>query len=221
MSIGLILLVVTSLLILFGVAQRVLDRLRLSDRAALLFAALIFIGGLLPDIPLSPRLSLNIGGALIPLGLCAYLLVRAGTGRERMRALFASVLTGAAIYAMGRLLPEEPEQAFMDYNVLYGLAGGVIAYVLGRSRRSAFIAGILGSILADVASAATVWNAGIDQPLSLGGAGALDATVIAGLSAVLLAEFVGEALERASRGRHRDKSRAFEGGEFRERSRLK
>ena len=221
MSIGLILLVVTSLLILFGVAQRVLDRLRLTDRAALLFAALIFIGGLLPDIPLSPRLSLNVGGALIPLGLCAYLMVKAGSGKERARALAASLLTGGAIYALGRLLPEEPEQALMNYNVLYGLAGGVIACILGRSRRSAFIAGILGSVLVDAASAATVWRAGIDQPLSLGGAGALDATVIAGLSAVLLAEFVGEAIERARRGRRRDGRRVFEGGEFRERSKSK
>ena len=216
MSIGLILLVVSSLLILFGVAQRVLDRLRLTDRAALFFAALIFIGGLLPDIPLGPRLSVNIGGALVPLGLCAWLLVKAGTGRERVRALVASALTGAAVYALGRLLPEEPEQVFMNYNVLYGLAGGLIAYILGRSRRSAFIAGILGSMLADAASAATVWRAGIDQPLSLGGAGALDATVIAGLSAVLLAEFVGEAIERARRGGRRDRRRVFEGGEFRE-----
>ncbi|MBR3505129.1 MAG: DUF1614 domain-containing protein [Clostridia bacterium] len=218
MSIGLILLVVSSLLILFGVAQRVLDRLRLTDRAALFFAALIFIGGLLPDIPLGPRLSVNIGGALVPLGLCAWLLVKAGTGRERVRALVASALTGAAVYALGRLLPEEPEQVFMNYNVLYGLAGGLIAYILGRSRRCAFVAGILGSIIADTVSALAVWRAGIGQPLSLGGAGALDATVIAGLSAVLLAEFVGEALERASRGRRRDKTRVFEGGEFRERS---
>ena len=221
MSIGLILLVVTSLLILFGVAQRVLDRLRLTDRGALLFAALIFIGGLLPDIPLSPRLSVNIGGALVPLGLCAYLIAKADTGREKARALIAAALTGAAVYALGRLLPEEAEQAFMNYNVLYGLAGGVIAYTLGRSRRAAFVAGILGSVLADAASALALWRAGIDQPLSLGGAGALDATVIAGLSAVLLAEFVGEALERAVRGRRRDRRRVFEGGEFRERSKSK
>ena len=118
MSIGLILLVVTSLLILFGVAQRVLDRLRLTDRQALLFATLIFIGGLLPDIPLTSLVSVNLGGAAVPLILCAYLLIRAGSGRERARALAAAALTAAAIYLMGRLLPEEPEQAFMDYNVL-------------------------------------------------------------------------------------------------------
>ena len=221
MSIGLILLVVTSLLILFGVAQRVLDRLRLTDRGALFFAALLFIGGLLPDIPVTPLLSVNVGGALVPLGLCVYLLVKAGSGRERARALAAAALTGAVIYFMGRLLPEEPEQAFMNYNVLYGLVGGAVAWLFGRSRRAAFAAGILGATAADIASAIEVWRAGAAQPLSLGGAGALDVIVIAGLSAVLLAELAGELTERAVRGRNKDESRVFEGGEFRERSRIK
>ncbi|MBO4883925.1 MAG: DUF1614 domain-containing protein [Clostridia bacterium] len=221
MSIGLILLVIAGILVLFGVAQRVLDRLRLTDRGALLFAALIIIGGLLPDIPLAPNLSVNIGGALVPLGLCAYLLVKADTGRERARALAASALTGVAIYYMGRLLPDEPEQAFMNYNVLYGLAGGLIAYVSGRSRRSAFIAGVLGALIADVWSAFEVWRGGLSQLLALGGAGAFDVVMIAGLTAVLLAELVGEAAERLSRGKWRDGSCVFEEGEFRERSRVK
>lgn len=221
MSIGLILPVVAGILVLFGVAQRVLDRLRLTDRQALLFAALIFIGGLLPDIPVTPRLSVNIGGALVPLGLCAYLLVKADTTKERARALAASVLTGIAIYAMGRLLPDEPERAFMNYNILYGLAGGVAAYLFGRSRRGAFIAGALGAIIADVWSAVEVWRSGVNQPLSLGGAGALDVVMTSALTAVLLAELVGELLERASRGRRRDEDRVFENGEFRERGKAK
>ena len=44
MSIGMILLLVLGLLILFGVLQRVLDRMALTDRQALLCVAAIFIG---------------------------------------------------------------------------------------------------------------------------------------------------------------------------------
>ena len=91
MSIGLILLIVVTLLVLFGVAQRVLDRLRLTDRQALLFVGLLFVGGLLPDIPVTPMLSVNIGGALVPLGLCIYLLAKAGSRQEVVRALIASL----------------------------------------------------------------------------------------------------------------------------------
>ena len=60
-----ILLVVLTLLILFGVLQRVLDRMALTDRQALFLVALIFVGGWLPDLRLG-MVSLNIGGALVP-----------------------------------------------------------------------------------------------------------------------------------------------------------
>ena len=53
--------------------------------------------------------------------------------------------------------------------------------------------------------------------LVVGGAGALDVVVISGLTAVLLAELVGEIVERVSRGNHRPEHRKFEHGEFVER----
>ncbi len=221
MSTGLILLIVAGILIGFGVAQRVLDRLRLTDRQALFFVLLLFVGGLLPDIPLGANLSVNAGGALVPVGLCVYLLVRAGSAREVVRSLIASALTGAAVYFLGRMLPDEPETAFMDFNYLYGLAAGVVACIFGRSRRGAFVAGVLGAVIADVWSTAEVWMQGVQQPLRLGGAGAMDVIVISGITAVLLTELVGELIERMSRGTQRDESREFVDGEFVERSREK
>ncbi len=221
MSIGLILLVVVAILILFGLAQRVLDRLRLTDRQALLFVGLIFVGGLIGDIPLGPLLSINLGGAVIPLALCIYLLVKAGTAWEKWRAVLAAVITGVAVWLLGRYFPNEPETMPFDINYLYGLVGGVIAYVFGRSRRGAFIAGTLGVMLADIAQAIINWSQGVNQRLLLGGAGALDAIVISGLVAVLLAELVGELIERAARGNDKPDDRKFEKGEFVRRERRK
>ena len=74
MSIGMILLLVLGLLILFGVLQRVLDRMALTDRQALVFTAALFIGGLIPDIRVTQAFSFNIGGALIPLTSSLWLL---------------------------------------------------------------------------------------------------------------------------------------------------
>lgn len=221
MSAGLILLAVVGILILFGAAQRVLDRLRLTDRQALVFTAAMFVGGLIPDVRIAQAFSFNIGGALIPLILCVYLLSRAGSGWEVARTLIAAALTGAAIYYMGRLLPSEPEEMPFDFNYLYGLAGGALAYLFGRSRRGAFVAGVLGAMIADVWSAIDVWMSGVNQPLVLGGAGAADVIVISGLTAVLLAELVGEIIERMARGRQREEKRVFDGGDFRERGRSK
>lgn len=221
MSLGLILLIAVGILVLAGVAQRVLDKLRLTDKQAMLFVALIFLGGLIPDIPLGPMLSVNIGGALVPLGLCVYLWIRAGTAMERARSAIAAVLTAVAVYLIGHYFPNEPETMPMDPNYLYGIAGGVIAYLLGRSRRGAFIAGVVGVLLADAFQAAVNWAGGIEQPLNLGGAGAIDAVVVSGLIAVLLGELVGEIVERISRGTHPDTRREFAGGEFIRRERRK
>ena len=96
MTIGFILLTVTGLLILFGVGQRVLDRLRLTDVQAIVFIALIIAGGFVPDIPVTERFAFNIGGALIPLALCVWLWIKAGSARERARCLVASVITALA-----------------------------------------------------------------------------------------------------------------------------
>ncbi|MBR6185777.1 MAG: DUF1614 domain-containing protein [Clostridia bacterium] len=212
MAVGLILLSIVSVLILLGIAQRVLDRMQLSDRAALIIAAAIFFGGLLPDIRLG-RAAVNVGGALVPLGVCVWLLIKTDTGKERVRALAGSVLTGAAVFALGRLLPAEPESMLVDPNYLYGIAGGVIAYLLSRSRRSAFICGVLGVMLADIAVALINWAYGVNAVLTLGGAGAMDTVVISGLLAVLLAEAVGEIRERMSRpAREESRETARRGG---------
>ncbi|MBE5800415.1 MAG: DUF1614 domain-containing protein [Clostridiales bacterium] len=201
MSIGMIVLIVLSLLILFGVLQRVLDRMALTDRQALAIVAAIFIGGWLPEIDLG-LVTLNIGGAVIPLIVCVYLLLHAGTAKERIRALVASFLTAAAIFALGLLIPADPAQMpMLDPMILYGVVGGLIAWLLGRSRRSAFIAGVLGVILADVITGVSLLMRGVDQVIHLGGAGALDAVVLAGVIGVLCCELFGEIIERIQTGK--------------------
>lgn len=201
MSFGMILLLVLAVLLLFGVLQRVCDRMRLNDKQALVFVAAVFVGGVIPDIRIGESFAFNIGGALLPLGLCVYLLIRAGTGWERFRAILASVITAAVIYAFDLFLPSEAEQLPMDVQYLYGIAAGVVAYLFGRSRRSAFVAGVLGVLLANTASAVTAAVQGYPFQLRLGGAGAFDTVVIAGVLAVMLAELMGELYERIVRKR--------------------
>lgn len=199
MSIGMILLTVVAILVFFGVAQRVLDKMYLSDKMALLLIALMFFGSLIPNITLG-RVSFNLGGTVIPLGICVYLLIKADTAKERIRALVGAVITAGIVYALSALLPNEPEAMIIDPMFLYGIAGGLVAYLMGRSRRGAFICGVLGILLADVAQAIVNWSNGLDQPLVLGGAGFFDAMVFSGILGVVLCELLGESLERLLRG---------------------
>lgn len=213
MTIGMILLIVVAILILLGVGQRVLDRLRLNDKLALLCIALIIGLGFVPDIRLSETFAFNLGGAVVPLALCIYLFIRADTAWEKWRSIVASIVTGAAIFAIGFLAPDEPENITVDPILLYGLAAGAIAYIFGRSRRCAFIAGVIGMMLSNVANAVYVWSKGVAQDFILGGAGAMDGIVVAGLVGVLLGEFLGEIIERMKRGTQRP-TRIFQNGEF-------
>ena len=213
MTIGMIILIVVAILILLGVGQRVLDRMRLNDKLALLFIALIIGLGFVPDIRVTDVFAFNLGGAVVPLSLCIYLFVKADTAWERWRSILASLVTGAAIFAIGMFAPDEPETITVDPIILYGLAAGLIAYIFGRSRRCAFIAGVVGMMLSDTANAIYVWSKGVPQDFVLGGAGALDGIVIAGIVAVLLAELLGEIIERMKRGTKRP-TREFRNGEF-------
>ena len=217
MSVGLTLLVIVTILVLLGVCRGVLDKMGLNDRQALIITGALFVGGLIPDIPLGGEVYVNIGGALIPLAVCVYLIVRAGTAQERVRALIGALVTGLAVYWLGRFMPDEPEAIAFDPNYIYGLVGGLTAYLLGRSRRGAFVAGVLGVMGADIYQAVELRARGVNQALHLGGAGAVDVIVIAGLTGVILAEVVGEIIERVTRGATRDESREFKDGKIRRR----
>jgi len=213
MSLGLTLLVVVGILFLFGIGHNVLDRMGLSDKSALLFMVGILVGSLVPNIPLGRRLSINIGGAIIPLILAIYVFTKAGTGKEKVRSIAASILAAIGVFVASRLLPHEPETMLIDPNYVYGIIAGIIAYLFGRSRRASFIAGIVGVLLADIAQGVINYMNNLPTPVRLGGAGAVDAVVISGFLAVILAEIVGEIRERIQGGTEK-KNMGYDKGEF-------
>ncbi len=205
LSWGVILLAAVMLIIFFGLGERVLDRMGLTNWQAIL-ALILMAAGSFVDIPIwrgDINVTLNLGGAVIPLLLVIFLLVKAGTNKERWRALFAALVTGIVTAVLGGVMMtgELGEQmAFLDPLYLYPLVAGIIGYLMGRSRRSAFIAAILGVMSLDVVH--WVWLAWNNVPgtVYLGGAGAFDSIVFAGIFAVVLAEVVGETRERLQGG---------------------
>jgi uncharacterized membrane protein len=196
--IGLIALVVVSILIYFGVAHRVLDKLRMNDKSALAVIAAIIIGSFI-DIPLGSRLTINLGG-FIAVILAIYVLLGAGTGFEKIRAIIAAVVTGLALYIAGRYLGADPEEIFIDPIYIYPLVAGIVGYLAGRSRRGAFFAAVMGVLSLDIAQYIYLMRSGLRGTVHVGGAGAFDSLILAGILAVLLAEIIGESLERMQGG---------------------
>lgn len=199
-----ILLVIASIVVYFGLAQRLLDRMRITDKAALVIIAALIVGSFI-DIPLyrgNIKVSVNVGGGLVPIGVAIYLFTKAGTAKEKVRALIATAVTAGVIYAIGSVfLQGDPGQTGpIDPLYIYPLIGGITAYILGRSRRAAFIAATLGVLALDFIH--WIWLGTNNTPgvVNIGGAGAFDSIVIAGLFAVLLAEIIGETRERLQGG---------------------
>ncbi|NMB13285.1 MAG: DUF1614 domain-containing protein [Firmicutes bacterium] len=219
MPVGLILLLITAGLVYFGLAHRVLDRMNLTDSQALIFLGLVIAGSFI-DIPISRgpvAISINLGGAVVPLILVFWLISRAGTGVEKWRGLVAGVATGVVIWGFAQLVGyREPAEQWLDPIWSYSLIAGIAGYLAGRSRRSAFIAGILGIIVSDLIHMGIALARGMATTVAIGGAGVFDAVVLAGLIAVILAEVVGESRERLAGGpvHHEDRPRALDNEEF-------
>ncbi len=221
---GVIALIVISVLVYFGLAHRILDRMRISDRTALGILAAMIIGSFI-DIPIAlgrVSASINVGGGLIPIGLAIYVLSRAGTPKEWIRTLIATGITGIVIYYVGSVLMKgDPRGPFniIDPLWVYPIVGGLVAYIAGRSRRSAFIAATLGVLLLDIINWIYLITTRTPGRISIGGAGAFDSIVLAGIIAVLLAEVIGETRERlqggpAHRGRPKELLENLENTEY-------
>ncbi len=202
-NLGSLVLIAVTVLVYLGFLHRVLDRMRLSKLQALIILLLMLAAGFLPNIPVYAGLSVNIGGALIPAAVSVYLIATADRAAEKRRALITAAAVAGVVYLSEKLLPVEPTSVFYLADPLFfpAIAAAAIAYLLGRSRRSAFIGGVLGVILTDIfAWAENLWLYRLHVPVVIGSTGVYGAAVIAGTGAVLLAELVGELRERLQRG---------------------
>jgi len=132
--------------------------------------------------------------------LAFYVLFAAGTWMERTRAIIAAAVTGLVLFLAARYLGAEPENIFIDPIYIYPIVAGIVGYLAGRSRRGAFFAAVIGVLSLDVGQYIYLVRTGVRGTVHVGGAGAFDSLVLSGLLAVLLAEFIGETLERIQGG---------------------
>ena len=134
---------------------------------------------------------------MIPFALSIYLLISCGLSRDLLRAVVGTVLVAVIIYLLEWVLPADPENVIVDNMFVYGIVAGVVSYILGRSRRNAFVSCLFGISLAQMVQ----WlvNFGLDTPtiLGLGVGGAFGTYVVAIVVSVAVAEFLGRCFESA------------------------
>jgi uncharacterized membrane protein len=133
--------------------------------------------------PYDTIIAVNLGGAVIPVLLSAYLLLRMGGVGQ---AFIATAIVGALVHHFARIIPGA---GIAVPTFIPGLAAAVVAILLTRERRPviAYVAGTMGCLIgADVLNLAMV--ARLNAPIaSIGGAGTFDGVFVSGVIAVLLA----------------------------------
>ena len=137
---------------------------------------------------------------MIPFILCIYMLISAGWSRDLLRAFIGTILVAGIIYGLEWLMPaESPEDIIIDPMYVYGIVAGIVAYVLGRSRRNAFVSCVLGISL--VMTVQFIINMAMGTPtvLGLGVGGAFGTIVVSTVISVALCEFMGRAFETAKK----------------------
>ena len=197
MSVSLWILTILILLLMFGLGQRILDQMRLNDKQAIIILVMIVIGLLIPPIYIGRYFCFSIGGFLIPLVICVYMLISSGK-RDNLRALIGTILVGGIIYGLEWLMPAKTaEDIIIDPMFIYGIVAGIIAYVLGRSRRNALICSVFGISLSMIIQFIINLCLGAPTVLGLGVGGAFGTMIVSSIIAVALCEFLGRAFEEA------------------------
>lgn len=205
MSVSLIIISILILLVMFGAGQKILDNMRLNDKEALIILIAICVGFLIPPIWIGEYFCFSIGGFLIPFAISIYLMISCGWSRDLLRVFFGTLIIGGIIYGLQWILPADPEGMIIDNMYIYGVVAGIVAYVLGRSRRNAFVSCLFGLVLVDLVQ--WIYNMVVGAPsiLGLGVGGAFSTYVVAIIISVALCEFLGRCFEAASSGKEKKK----------------
>lgn len=196
MPVGPILLVILLVLIAFGFGAEAVHRLGLAPAGALVLVGGMLLGSLV-DVPIAAGLAMNLGGALIPLGVALFLLVTAEGWKEAVRSAGLAVAVGGAVYLAGRWFPPgtptELNLFYLDAQYLYELVAAVVAGALARTPRAAFSAAALGVVGADFAYWAGVIGPSPDPAAigHLGGTGFHGTALVAAVVAAALAHWLG------------------------------
>jgi uncharacterized membrane protein len=129
------------------------------------------------------EIAINAGGALIPVLICAYLLMR---WRMWLKSAIAVAMVTPIVYSLSSVVPGV---GIAVPTLIPGVLAAVIAWLLDRRRAPviAYVAGTLGCLLgADILNLPIIYE--LRAPVaSIGGAGTFDGVFVSGLIAVLLA----------------------------------
>lgn len=200
MYIGMIILGIFLILIASGLMGRLLDSWEIRESSAFMVCLLILGGLFIAPINIADSVIVSIGGFIIPMIVFIWMLFRAKR-YEIVRTIVAALVIGIVSGILAFNFPLDAEAALIETSLLIGIIAGGIAFLIGRTRRGAFISAGIGVLFTNIFIFLYMLIIGINIPILLGTGNQFTAMIIAVITAVFVAEVAGEVLEYAKEGK--------------------
>ena len=195
--IGLILLAALAVLTFFGVTERFFRKVGIPDWLAFLLVLSFVIGAVVPDIPIGTRLSLNVGGFIIPAVFIVILfsVTPAKGGAGAWRGIISALAVAGVTVAVRMLIrPEAAGGLLIVTAAVTGLLGGIVAYLAGGTRLGTLSGAVGGIMLGDIANN-LILRFLDGANVTLGARGVFDSIILAAVTGIVILEIV-EAIKR-------------------------
>ncbi|MDR3318180.1 MAG: DUF1614 domain-containing protein [Clostridiales bacterium] len=214
-SVGLVLLGILIVLMVFGVFNRLFERMRIGTVWAIVASVVLGAGFIIPSIRINQAFSFNIGGFIIAALLAIYFFLTLGSGNRMVRASAAMLFTAGITILMYMFFPQTATWLRVLFSVGLGiLAGGVSSLIVGTgTARGALYSCIAGILAGQAINFAIQTGRQVNPVLDLGGGSCFDAIIISIIMTALIAEIIRMASASRMRGTSRT-SFSHEAGEY-------
>lgn len=137
MPLGLNLLLVMGVLVIFGAATKMLERMHIKRYVILLFILAAFAGCLIPSIQVTDSFLINIGGSIIPLAFFVFLLIKIRGAKDKIWTIAAALIAATGLFVFDKLAIQEIDTSdFIEPMYISAIFGGILANLLCRNYKS-------------------------------------------------------------------------------------
>lgn len=186
MIIGLVLLGCVTVLLIFGIAQRVFMSFGVAYWLAFMLVGVMIASAFIPSFTVNGA-RISASGFLVPLAVAGVFLALALRTREAGHSAVAASAVLAVFLAVELLLFPIASEGIIA--VTEGVLCGVIAYIVGKTKLASLF-GVFMGVPIGVVAAEVVKAISYGRTMQLGSAHVFDCVVIAAVLAIVISETV-------------------------------
>lgn len=200
MTVGLVLSVVVAILAFFGLGDSFFKRVPVAPWLGFVVSLLLISGALIPNITIG-SFTMNLGGFIVPIVGAVIFSVIAYKHGDFVKVIFAELVFAAIAVATRALILPENGGMILAASLIVGFLGGIMCYVITRSRSGVLASAMMGVVLGDLIVNFIYVFGYKGYAFSMGTRGVFDALVVACVFGCVMLEAVEGAKRTVSDGR--------------------